>query len=408
MNDIPMTDPVTTPRFEQLWQTVGLDPLLICLAAGTGLMLSFYLPRRGVVGLVLLACLSTVLVLPETFAPDFRNGLLNEPGANQASDMRMYVKTFYLMQRNGGHYYEAFAEAYKIRFGRSFGHDTAGFTPPLVNVLWWLTCNSLRQVYLMFQLQLLVGLAAVYGLARQLTRDSLAATVAPALWACYWANVLVAPWWVMAEFWALPWAAVAWLLMLNRRHLPASLLMAAAAFARAHFGLLFPAALAYCWLSGQRRACLTWVMSGSLGLLALALHYRHVSAVYAGASTEAVGDWRLQGGPLHLWFCCLFNWNFLPHVQWLLPFLLLLAGIGLWRLRRRRPVLLWLLLCLAPLSMLLRVGYDRQFNYGAPYFPWMVLLVAVALSAAPGKRAVLVDGQKQLQGVDDSQIQQLP
>ena len=353
--------------------------MVVLLSVGAGTLASAYLPRKWLVGGLLAFCCFSVFRLPSCFNPGFLQRSFLEPGDNQENDFRMYTKTLYLMQRNGGAYYPAFYEAYKIRFQGEIGANLIGFRPPVALWEMWLLAGSPSRAFFLHQLHIVVALLAVYAVTQKISRDSMASLLAPAFWLCYSANNLVTPWWINSEHWVLYWIPVVWWLELRGNHRLAMIGLLLSACARELFGILFLAPIVLAMARHRWRLALTWVATGALALALLLLHFWAVKSMFQSGSEVSGVTHRLQGGWWFVESCLIFNWNFLPRIFFLQSVLGLLALGALTRNFRKPEV--WFLACqVLPMVLFFVVGYDLAFAYGVPFAPWVPLLSAIALA----------------------------
>lgn len=125
----------------------------------------------------------------------------HEPGVEYTTDMRAFLKTYYLM-KNGENYYPAFAKGVSGAEGTGFGLDIGGWREPFIFYLWkYLTVDG-SQIYFLSIIFFSINLLASYSIARQFLPEK-TAILAPLLLWSYFHYPMVDLTYMQMEWWAM-------------------------------------------------------------------------------------------------------------------------------------------------------------------------------------------------------------
>lgn len=131
--------------------------------------------------------------------------LTHDPGTEYTTDMRGFLKTYYLM-RSGGDFYSSFNEGMKIAFhGDDFAVDIAGWRQPFIFDLWERVPGNGSQIYWLGITLLSGALVASYFMAKKFLPPSLALVAPIFLWPYFHyplvdLSILQPEWWGMGFF----------------------------------------------------------------------------------------------------------------------------------------------------------------------------------------------------------------
>ena len=308
-------------------------------------------------------------VQASTFIPTLDRRLGGEPRAETYSyDPVFFMKTFYLVERHGEGYYQAYGQASRedARFTQPIS-NLAGWRTPALTWLWALLFRSSHDIVVGFIVAAAVSMLLGFALAARLA-DAAVAVVVPALLFPYYLAALDSLHFLSYEVWAACFAMAAAALVAYRLDKLGLVFGIAAGVIREWFvSVLLAGIVRHLW---RRR----WLHAGvwALGLAAVVAVYALNIArareylLSVGVNPASGTQGRLgNGGPLFVLYTLQFNARFYAQ-EYVVPyaaFFLGLVGCAA-LLRRGEPFVPTLVLVPVAFFMLSGSGHKPGDPYG--------------------------------------------
>lgn len=137
---------------------------------------SFILAAAAILGrsnrlarLAILTIFTTLLVFAAQYGPPVRDKLASVPGDTYTTDMRGFLKTYYLMKTGTG-FHKAFEIGITGSLG-SFSLDLAGWREPFIFHLWTSLPGNATSIYFLWIMMLIAVIFAAYRIAQKFLPD---------------------------------------------------------------------------------------------------------------------------------------------------------------------------------------------------------------------------------------------
>lgn len=312
-----------------------------------------------------------------------------EPRAETyAYDPFFFVKTYYLVERHGMDFYQAYglASIQDARFDKPIS-NLAGWRTPALTTLWTVLFDSSYQIIIGFIVFAAASMVLAYFTAARLA-DPVVALIVPALLSGYYVSALLSLHFLAYEVWAGFFALAAACLVTYGRE-PAGLVCAlGAGIIREWYVSVLLAGIAHNLWRRRRGWALVWAGGLVLVLVVYALNVwraREYLLSMGIQPSSGQGGRVGGGGPLFILYTLQFNARLYAHTYVVpyLAFFLGLAGCAA-LLRRGQPFVPTLVL--VPLAFFLVVGsghrpgdpYGMDVYYSGAFLPFSMIAAACA------------------------------
>lgn len=147
---------------------INFSPILVLLnlLSFMGIVLAIISKKKLLIIFTLVMLFLQVITLAMTKSALVRQELAEEPRKTYTTDMRAFLKTYYLM-KSGTNFYDAFPKGMSGWIGPNFKTDLGGWREPLPFYLWTLLPGNGELIYYLALLFIMTSILASYTIARK-------------------------------------------------------------------------------------------------------------------------------------------------------------------------------------------------------------------------------------------------
>lgn len=162
-----------------------------------------------------------------------RRELAHDPGSEFTTDMRGFLKTYYLM-KSGSNFQTAYEKGMKIAFASDFRVDLAGWREPLIFYIWTFLPGNGTSIYYLALLLFCINLVCAYLISRNFL-SAANSLIAPFILLPYFRLPLTDLSILQIEWWALSFLLIGLVLYFRKKYMAAGIFFALTLGAREMF-----------------------------------------------------------------------------------------------------------------------------------------------------------------------------